>query len=239
MTPLVAGALSAIASYGIGSLPFGFLTAKLVRGIDIREYGSRNVGATNVARVLGAKWGAAVLVVDALKGALPVLLLPRLLAGDSETGLQHVAVVCAVAAMLGHMFPCWLKFRGGKGVATAAGVVLVLAPWASVGAMATFGIVFAICRIVSLSSILAVSVFAALQMVLLQPDPFGPETWSVAAFSLGAPALIIYRHRSNIGRLWRGEEPRFRAGGASAETPESRDPAASKPRESSSAPPKT
>jgi glycerol-3-phosphate acyltransferase PlsY len=217
MTTLSAGALAAFIAYFIGSLPFGYLTAKLVRGIDIREHGSRNIGATNAARVLGAKWGIAVLVLDALKGALPVLLLPKLFLGETAPGILHAHVACGVAAMLGHMFPCWLRFRGGKGVATAAGIVLVLAPWASLGAIATFGVVFAVSRIVSLSSILGVTAFAVLQMVWLRPHPFSAETWSLALFSLVAPALIIYRHRPNIGRLLRGEEPKFRAAGSNGQ----------------------
>ncbi len=216
MTPLAAGALAASISYLVGSLPFGLLTAKIVRGIDIREHGSRNIGATNVARVLGGKWGAVVLVLDALKGALPVGLLPTLFLGSDSPGWGHARVVCAVTAILGHMFPCWLKFHGGKGVATAAGIVLVLAPWGSLGAIGTFALVFAISRIVSLSSILSVSAFAVLQMILLWPAPFSPDNWSLAVFSLGVPALIIYQHRTNIGRLLRGEEPKFRAARSSS-----------------------
>jgi len=212
MTPLTNGLTAALASYLLGSLPFGLLIARMARGIDIREHGSRNIGATNVARVLGMKWGVAVLALDALKGGLPTALLPMLLSSPADPNWSHLRVVCGVAALLGHMYPCWLKFHGGKGVATAAGVVVVLAPLASAGAVGTFLLVFALTRIVSLGSILGVTAFAIIQMVLLAPKPFGPRTWSLAAFSLGAPLLIIYQHRTNIARLLRGEEPRFRAG---------------------------
>jgi glycerol-3-phosphate acyltransferase PlsY len=209
MNFLAAGSLAALVAYLVGSLPFGLILGKLIRGIDIREHGSKNIGATNVARVVGGKWGAVVLVLDALKGALPVLLLPNALRSSDGSGFLHLQVICGIAAMLGHMFPCWLGFRGGKGVATAAGVVLVMAPIASVVALATFGLCFLVSRIVSLSSILAVSAFTVAQLWLLRPNPFSAETWSLAAFSIGAPALIIYQHRANIGRLLRGEEPRF------------------------------
>ncbi|MGE3316317.1 MAG: glycerol-3-phosphate 1-O-acyltransferase PlsY [Planctomycetaceae bacterium] len=223
MNFLAAASLAALLSYLVGSLPFGLILAKLVRGIDIREHGSKNIGATNVARVVGAKWGAVVLVLDALKGALPVWLIPGLLRASDSPGSLHLQVICGITAMLGHMFPLWLGFRGGKGVATAAGIVLVLAPIASAVAIGTFGLCFLLSRIVSLSSILAVSAFAAAQLWLLRPNPFSSETWSLAAFSIGAPLLIIYRHRSNIRRLVRGEEPRFKPGqsgkdGESAET---------------------
>jgi acyl phosphate:glycerol-3-phosphate acyltransferase len=201
--------VAALLSYLVGSLPFGLIIGKLVRGIDIREHGSKNIGATNVARVVGGKWGVVVLVLDALKGALPVYLCPRLLLASDASGLLHVEVASGIAAMLGHMYPCWLGFRGGKGVATAAGIVLVMAPIASVIALGTFGVVFLLSRTVSLSSILAVSAFAVAQLWMLRPNPFASETWSLAAFSIGAPLLIIYRHRTNIGRLLRGEEPRF------------------------------
>lgn len=209
MSLLAAILLAAVLSYLVGSLPFGLIIGKLVRGIDIREHGSRNIGATNVARVVGGKWGIVVLVLDALKGALPVYLFPTLLLSSESSGVLHVQVACGVAAMLGHMYPCWLGFRGGKGVATAAGIVLVMAPIASAVALGTFGVVFAVTRIVSLSSILAVSAFTVAQLWLLRPNPFAIETWSLAAFSIGAPLLIIYRHRSNIVRLLRGEEPKF------------------------------
>lgn len=229
MSATAAGFLAGLLAYLVGSLPFGFLTARLAAGIDIRTAGSGNVGATNVARVLGARWGVFVLVLDALKGLLPVLLLPRAFLPADHHAFVHVQVACGLATILGHMFPCWLGFRGGKGVATALGVITVLAWQATVVAFFTFAAVFLIWRIVSLSSMLAALAFAAVQVMLLQPEPFASRSWSLAAFSLLVPALILYRHRSNMVRLVRGEEPRFHFGrrsgsedSASAASPETR-----------------
>ena len=210
MNPALAIMLAAAASYLFGSLPFGFLTARFVAGIDIRAAGSGNIGATNVARVLGAKWGILVLLLDALKGMLPVALIPPLLVGSEAAYLGHLEVVCGAATIVGHIYPCWLGFRGGKGVATALGVVLVLAPLASLGAVVAFAIVFVLTRIVSLSSVVAAVSFAAVEIGFLLPNPFSSQTWSRAIFSLLVPMLIVVRHRSNMLRLIRGEEPRFR-----------------------------
>jgi len=123
---------------------------------------------------------------------------------------MHLQVGCGLAAVLGHMFPCWLNFRGGKGVATALGVILVLSPWGTLWAVAAFAISFGLFRIVSLSSILAAITFCAVVLWGLRPEPFGSESWSLAAFSIAVPLLIIMRHRGNIGRLVRGEEKRYR-----------------------------
>ncbi len=197
-----------LGAYLAGSIPFGLLVSRWVAGIDIRTRGSGNIGATNVAREVGAKWGALVLLLDFLKGALPTWGLPLLAAGSHGVN-QHLQVACAVAAVVGHMFPCWLKFRGGKGVATGAGVVVVLSPWATLAAVVTFFFVFALFRIVSASSVSAAVVFAVVELVLLRPEPFSQENWSLAVFSLLVPTLIIVRHRTNLVRLWRGEEPRM------------------------------
>jgi acyl phosphate:glycerol-3-phosphate acyltransferase len=211
---LSAGAL--LLAYVVGSIPFSLLLARVVGGIDIREHGSKNVGATNVARLLGWRWGATALLLDALKGLLPTWLLPNLIENSATT--PHLAVGCGVAAILGHMFSCWLKFKGGKGVATSLGVVSVLAPWGALAAFGTFALLFAWKRIVSLGSVVAAAVFAVVQMVLLAPHPFSEATWSLAAFSLAVPLLVIIRHRANIGRLWRGEEKALRQVGAPAGT---------------------
>lgn len=197
------------AAYLIGAIPFGLLTAKLVRGIDIRTAGSGNIGATNVGRVLGAKWGAFVLLLDALKGALPTWLLPMLATSPESPRGLHVMVGCGLAAIVGHMFPCWLSFRGGKGVATALGVILVLSPLGTLVAVITFAITFGLLRIVSVSSMLAAIAFCIAVLWQLWPHPFAASTWSLAAFATFVPLLIIVRHRSNIGRLLRGEEARY------------------------------
>jgi acyl phosphate:glycerol-3-phosphate acyltransferase len=196
-----------VAAYLAGSIPFSLLIARAVGGIDLRQHGSGNVGATNVGRLLGWKWGIVALILDALKGLLPTGLLPLLF---SDAGVRgHLAVGCGLAAILGHMFPCWLGFRGGKGVATSLGVVLMLAPWGGLAAAGVFAVCFAIWRYVSLGSIIAAMAFAIVQFVLLRPDPFSSLKWSLAAFSIAVPMLVILRHRSNIVRLLRGEEKKF------------------------------
>ncbi len=198
-----------LAAYVAGSIPFGLFVARLAKGIDIRTVGSGNIGATNVARTIGKPWGILVLVLDALKGLVPTLCFPLIAFDRGEAGFIHLRVLCGLAAILGHMFPCWLRFRGGKGVATALGVVVVLVPMGSVIAAGVFAISFAIWRIVSLSSITAALSFAAFAIWKLWPTPFSPETWSLAAVSLAIPLLIIVRHRTNLMRLLKGEEPRF------------------------------
>jgi glycerol-3-phosphate acyltransferase PlsY len=214
MSPTWALGIAALAAYLAGSLPFGLLIGRYIAGVDIRQAGSGNIGATNVARVLGKGLGATVLLLDCLKGALPTLLLPWILT-DAPLLRQHLAVVSGTAAILGHMFPVWLKFRGGKGVATALGVALALAPIATGVAFVLFALCVALTRIVSLSSILAACCFCGVELWLLRPEPFGHETWSLAAFSTLVPLLIIARHRTNIVRLLRGTEPRFEFGSKS------------------------
>ncbi|MBT4864259.1 MAG: glycerol-3-phosphate 1-O-acyltransferase PlsY [Planctomycetaceae bacterium] len=212
MNASIVGFIVIFLAYVIGSLPFGYLTARFAAGIDIRQHGSKNIGATNVARVLGKKLGLLVLLLDCLKGLLPAWLLAELfrsLTGDSADAL-HIRVACGVATVVGHMFPCWLKFRGGKGVATALGVAGILSWQATLAAMAIFFVTFSVSRIVSLSSMLAASGYAAAHL-LLTKAPFSTAEWSLTAFSLTVPALIVIRHRTNIVRLWRGEEPRFGA----------------------------
>jgi acyl phosphate:glycerol-3-phosphate acyltransferase len=200
-------AIVLLAAYLAGSIPFSLWVGRVIGGIDLRQHGSGNVGATNVARLLGWKWGVAALLLDALKGLAPTGILPRLFADPAVA--NHVAVGCGLAAIIGHMFPCWLGFRGGKGVATSLGVVLMLAPWAALMAAGVFAVCFAIWRFVSLGSIVAAITFAVVQFLLLRPSPFSAATWSLAIFSIAVPLLVIIRHRSNIGRLIRGEEKSF------------------------------
>jgi acyl phosphate:glycerol-3-phosphate acyltransferase len=204
-------------AYLVGSLPFGLIVAGLFGGLDIRKHGSGNIGATNVARVLGAKYGIIVLALDCLKGEAPTAFLPMLLLEPGDPRHPHLAVLSGVAAILGHMFPCWLGFRGGKGVATALGVAVVLAPVPSIVALAVFAVCFAATRIVSLSSIIGACAFCGLELWRLMPAPFAESTWSLAAFSTVVPILIIVRHRTNLARLVRGTEPRFKFGGKKRE----------------------
>lgn len=194
-------------SYLSGSIPFGLLIGKTVKGIDLREHGSGNIGATNAGRVLGAKWGLICLALDAMKGFLPVAYLSTLILGGEASGGPQV--LSAVATIVGHMFPCWLGFRGGKGVATSLGVAAVLSPYGLLTAIVTFAATFGIWRIVSLSSMCAAIAFGSCQLVMLSPNPFKASTLGQAIFAIAVPLLIIIQHRSNLRRLIKGEEPRF------------------------------
>lgn len=189
--------LLALAAYLAGSVPFGLLIAK-ARGVDLRSQGSGNIGATNVFRCVGKPWGIACFILDALKGFLPAALFPQMAEGlPAWAGLLFGA-----AAILGHNFPVFLKFKGGKGVATSAGVLLGVAPLAVLVGLLTWGIVFFISGYVSLGSILA-----AVAVVIAGWTLGYDRTTAVALTLLGL--LAIYRHRANIQRLIAGTENRF------------------------------
>jgi len=183
-------------AYLSGSIPFGLLLARWKTRKDIRGLGSGNIGATNVARVAGKKLGAVVLLLDALKGAVPVLLVKQALPGEVAL---HASV--ALAAFLGHVFPVWLKFKGGKGVATALGVWAVLLPWAALAGLGVYVAVFVVWRVSSLGSLLGGLTAVALGFVLQTPRAYA---------LLGALLflLMVWTHRSNIQRLRsRSEKP--------------------------------
>ncbi len=199
----------AIASYLAGSIPFGFIIGKVVKGVDLRQLGSGNIGATNAGRVLGKKWGILCLILDALKGLLPVALLPQQFFGSESPWLAHATVLAGVSTIVGHMFPCWLGFRGGKGVATSLGVLAILSPWGLLVAAATFFSSLAIWRFVSVSSMLAAIGFGTFELVRSLPNPFSGAKWSQGVFALMVPLLIVVQHRSNIRRLLKGEELRL------------------------------
>lgn len=208
--------ISALIGYFLGSIPCGLLIAR-ARGIDIRQHGSGNIGATNVLRTLGKKWGILVFVLDALKGVAAVLLAERLfcagaasLAGQGGAGVgaacfspAHLGIVAALACVLGHNFPVWLKFKGGKGVATTAGVLIGLMPLAAAVAFSTWLVVFYTTRYVSVASIVAaIAIPVTVWLVQKQPD-------ALFAFSVLVAALAIWRHRPNIQRLLAGTESHF------------------------------
>ncbi len=207
----------------VGGIPFGYLIGRLVLKDDIRNHGSGNIGATNVARVLGWKWGFLVLFLDALKGLLPTLA-TRLYLGDSgSVELMHLGTILAgICCIVGHMYPVWLKLRGGKGVATSLGVIIVIAPIASCVALVVFLIIFAASRIVGLASIISVVSFTVAQMYKMGAKVFEFEQLPMTLFSTLVPALIIWKHRSNITRMLHGDEKKLKAGGRSErEKPES------------------
>ena len=206
----------------IGGIPFGYLIGQLILKDDIRKHGSGNIGATNVARILGWKWGFVVLFLDAFKGLIPTLATKLYLQKHGSVELMQLGEILAgICCILGHMYPVWLKLRGGKGVATALGVILVIAPQASGIALATFLIVFAATRIVGLASIISVTSFAVAQMVFMGDDVLLFAQLPMTLFSTLVPALIIWKHRSNIARMLHGDEQKLQArSGSEHEKPE-------------------
>ena len=197
-----------VASYLLGALPTSWLTVKLVRGEDLRTMGSGNLGATNLYRVLGLRYAVPVALFDALKGAVPVAVFgPR--AGDGP----FLPLLLGLTAVAGHVFSVFVRFRGGKGVATGAGVVLALAPWAVLAAFAVWLFVVKASGYVSLGSVLAALVLPPAVWLL------HPERRELVAPLLALALVIVVLHRANIRRLLAGTEHRFgrgrAAGGAS------------------------
>ncbi len=192
--------------YACGSLPFGLWLGRAFRGVDVRTVGSGNLGATNVFRTLGRGLGIATLVLDMAKGAIPVAVLPHTSLGSAfPGGPAACAIATGLAAILGHMFTFLAGFRGGKGVATTAGVVLALDPVAFAVAASMFVLTVAITRYISVGSIAAAVVFAG--VVALRAHGAGAPL--AIGFAALVALLVIVRHRDNIGRLRRGEERRF------------------------------
>ncbi len=200
--PLLGAAL-VVAGYLSGSIPFGLLLARIFLGVDVRTVGSGNIGATNAARAGGRAMGVAVLVLDAAKAMLPIVLTRRLLAGTPHAELWEMGV--AMPAFAGHLYPVWLGFKGGKGVATGLGIFAVLAPWAAAAGLATWALAYAATRTSSVGSLGGAAVCAA--GVLVIRGPGSPVSWA----GIFIAAMIFWRHRENIGRLLRGEELRRRS----------------------------
>ena len=191
--------VTAALSYLLGSVPFGYILLRIFRGQDVRQTGSGNIGATNVARS-SPLLGILTLLLDALKGCAAVAI-TRALFPDQII----LAAMAALFAILGHMFPIWLKFRGGKGVATGLGSFVMLAPKIVLITVGIFVVMVLAFRYISLASIVTVALFPLLAWLL---KSYG-NTPLVLAFMAGAVALIIAKHRSNIRRLIAGTEPRF------------------------------
>ncbi|MET3912203.1 glycerol-3-phosphate acyltransferase PlsY [Bradyrhizobium sp. S3.3.6] len=222
----IVGVLGLVIAYFLGSIPSGYLAGKLLRGIDIREHGSRSTGATNVLRTLG-KWPAlVVLIADVLKGVAAILVArwfcPWLTtelsptpptASDLQTWVPWAVCLAGIAALLGHGRSIWLNFTGGKSAATGLGVLLAMSWPVGLGAAAVFGVVLALARIVSLSSMLAALTAIALVCGFEHPLPY-------RLLVIAGGLYVIIRHRANIQRLLAGTEPRLGQGrpDAKAET---------------------
>jgi|SRR5215470_4723292 len=199
--------LTAAMAYLLGSIPFGYILVRLFRGADIRKSGSGNIGATNVARTSPAL-GIITLLLDALKG-LAAVLITRYWIAPSAGGVSPVLpALAALFAVAGHIFPIWLKFRGGKGVATGLGAFIMLAPKAILVMIGIFIFLVALFRYISLGSIVAVAVFPLLAWLL---DGYRSLPFALASMAT-ASTLIIFKHRTNMRRLMAGTENRFRAG---------------------------
>jgi acyl phosphate:glycerol-3-phosphate acyltransferase len=213
MSPSVAASLPLVAAYLVGALPFGYLVGR-ARGVNLFTAGSGNIGATNAARVLGKPFGVLVFVLDFLKGALPVVCavpLAEALHPGSSTAFDapDVLRVCAAAlAFLGHLFPVYLGFRGGKGVATGAGTIFVLVPVPAALAVSMWIVVLFAARIVSLASLAAVTILVIARLIST-PAAFSTENLPVTLYLVIGTGFVILKHRANVRRLLAGTESRI------------------------------
>jgi len=203
-------AVAAVAAYLVGSIPFGFLIGKLY-DIDIRTVGSKNIGATNVTRTVGKTAGKVCFFLDFIKGALPVLAVQFYGGKFIENQPDWLVLVVMAAAIVGHMFPVFLNFKGGKGVSTAAGAILALAPYPLLVAFVVWVVIFFISRYVSVASITAAVVLPVVAWVFRWTN-FGSEVarsiWTLC-FLTAISLLTVIRHHGNIRRLLNGTETRF------------------------------
>ena len=212
---MVESCLYIIAAYLIGSVPFGYIAGRL-NGVDLREHGSHNIGATNATRVLGKKWGLPVFALDFLKGFLPMLLVMHGAVGGGQdvsqyTPCEMVQCLAVMAALvLGHTFTCYLGFRGGKGVATMAGCLVAFLPCVAGYSVLTFVVMMALTRYVSLSCLTAgvVMVAAAAWMFPGNDGAYTPSEWMALGMLLLIFLLVLWKHRSNIARICNGTEPK-------------------------------
>jgi len=193
-----------IAAYLIGSIPTAVWVSRYYFGIDIRDYGSGNAGATNTYRVLGAKWGTLVMVVDMVKGVIATslyILIPYYAAKTNDIDLTNFMIGLGLAAVAGHIFPIWAGFKGGKGVATLFGMILAIQPIVAVCCVGVFLLVLYLTRFVSLSSILSSIAFAVFILFI-----FNDDVTLYRVFSVAVALMVILTHQKNINRLLNGTE---------------------------------
>lgn len=215
--PILDYIIIAVAAYLLGSIPTGYLVAR-AKGIDIRKTGSGNIGATNAMRVLGKPAGIFVLLMDATKGYMACALIPPLIYNwlfsdsyrfslnfqDAPANFQiGVCIIAGISAVLGHNYTCWLQFKGGKGIATTAGVFLALAPWAVLVALVVFILAVVLTKYVSAGSIAAAIALPATVWIM------SPDNLELGIVSTALGVLAIYKHKSNIQRLMAGTENRL------------------------------
>ncbi len=203
-------ALCVLVSFLLGGIPFALLLGRL-RGVDIRQHGSGNIGATNLTRTLGRRWGIAAFLLDFLKGLIPALggqLLPRVADVPEPLTPVHLGILFGIAAVAGHVFPIYLRFRGGKGVATSFGVMTGLVWLAALISGVAWVAVFLSTRLVSLASIVAALLFP-LTVFLAERGREPASFYALEGLALAAMALILIRHHTNIRRLLSGKEHRF------------------------------
>jgi glycerol-3-phosphate acyltransferase PlsY len=204
---MVTLAVILVGSYMLGSIPFGYLAGRFAR-IDIRKFGSGNIGATNAVRVLGKKYGYPVFALDFLKG-FGAVRISMLMASGPPPGWNSpeiFGIAAAISCVIGHSYPPWLKFKGGKGVATSAGTLFALAPIVGLIGVAIWMVTFWVTRYVSLASVTAA---VALPVVILAVSWRNENAKAIFYFSVCVAAVVIWRHRSNLSRLLSGTEPRF------------------------------
>jgi glycerol-3-phosphate acyltransferase PlsY len=208
----VAAVLVVVVGYLLGSIPFGLIFARLFVGKDVREHGSGNIGATNVSRVVGPLAGILTLLMDAAKGATAVWLAVRFTDHSASA-----TIFAGLAALLGHCFPVWLRFNGGKGVSTALGVFIALCPLAALVAFILFVLVVGFWRYVSLGSLSATAAMPLLIYFLWAPGHAPPLVITLG--TLFAAALIFYKHDANLQRLVDGTEPKYPTGKSKGDDP--------------------
>ena len=213
MSPIALYGFILLASYLIGAIPFGYLIAR-IKGVDLFKVGSGNIGATNVGRILGRKWGILVFLLDLLKGALPVAFVPnivRLLSiGDSLGPVDLLRIAVALAAFFGHLFPIYLRFRGGKGVATGFGAVVVLVPGPAAIAIVAWLATVASTRTISVGSLIAAVILVGARLISV-PNPLGGDAIYATLFCAIGAIVVIAKHRTNLCRLFAGNENQLEA----------------------------